>query len=176
MTESPDVIWAKPDDSDGKPGEFKHKPSSAALFFFGFLESKHIRSGALLDIGCGNGRDSVFFSKKGFEVHALDISSVEGLERYGVKTHSASATEFWLFENHSFQFIMDVLCYCEEPDPDKQGFYRSELSRVLHPQGFFLISVPKAYGKERVAQEFAGFGIIVSQSSEDTVDLILSRK
>ncbi len=174
MTESPDVIWAKPDDDEGKPGEFKHRPSPAAIFFFEFLKSKGIKSGSLLDIGCGNGRDSVFFSKNGFEVHALDIHSVEGLERYGVKAHCASAMEFWLFENHSFKLIMDVLCYCEEPDPDKRAFYRSELSRVLNTGGFFLISVPASYRK--VAEEFVGFEIVASSEDADTLAFILSKR
>ncbi len=176
MTESPDVIWARSDDSEGKPREFTRKPSSAAMFFFEFLSSNGIKSGSLLDIGCGNGRDSVFFSKKGFDVHALDISSVIGLERYGVKAHCASAMEFWLFETHSFEYVIDVLCYCEEPDPDKRAFYRSELSRVLDPEGFFLISVPKSYKKERIAEEFRGFEIIASSEKLDTLDLILSKK
>jgi|GEM_PF-3135380 len=174
MTESPDVIWAKSDDDEGKPEEFKHAPSPAALFFFDFLKSKGIRSGSVLDIGCGNGRDSVFFSKHGFDVHAFDIRSAEGLERYGVKTHCASAMEFWLFENHSFGLIMDVLCYSEEPDPDRRAFYRSELSRVLNPEGLFLIAVPKSCKK--IAEEFVGFEIVASSEEADTLAFILFKR
>jgi tellurite methyltransferase len=34
----------------------------------------------LLDIGCGEGRNAVFFARNGYEVHAFDISS-KGLEK-----------------------------------------------------------------------------------------------
>ena len=34
----------------------------------------------LLDLGCGLGRHSIFFAKKGFKVHALDLSEI-GLEK-----------------------------------------------------------------------------------------------
>jgi len=34
----------------------------------------------LLDIGCGEGRNAVFFARNGYEVHAFDISG-KGLEK-----------------------------------------------------------------------------------------------
>ena len=36
-----------------------------------------IRGKKLLDIGCGNGRDTRYFVDKGFQVHALDIRRIE---------------------------------------------------------------------------------------------------
>ena len=36
---------------------------------------KHLLPNArILDVGCGSGRDSAYFSKKGFEVTAIDLS------------------------------------------------------------------------------------------------------
>lgn len=35
---------------------------------------RHRSSGALLDLGCGQGPDALFFAKKGFSVTAIDIS------------------------------------------------------------------------------------------------------
>jgi SAM-dependent methyltransferase len=186
MTESPDIPWARHDDDHGKPGEFKEKPSPAAVFFKGFISSKGIRHGTVLDVGCGNGRDSVYFSQSGFEVHALDICSgpMEGLERYGVRVHCASATEFWLFENGSFDLVMDVMCYSGEPDPERKKFYRGELLRVMKDGGYFMLSVPDAF-KKSAKKEFtaSGFSIAASNEAQDddggkairTANLILSK-
>ena len=38
------------------------------------LKKINIKKSRVLDIGCGNGRDSYFFNKKGFEVTGIDIS------------------------------------------------------------------------------------------------------
>jgi len=54
------------------------EPSPLARDLAGML-----RAGArILDLGCGEGRDSVFFAEQGFDVTGLD-SSVAGLEKAG---------------------------------------------------------------------------------------------
>ena len=47
------------------------KESSFAKFVYKKIKNK---KGNFLDIGCGNGRDSFFFNKKGFNVTGIDIS------------------------------------------------------------------------------------------------------
>ncbi len=47
------------------------KESSFARFVYKKIKNK---KGNFLDIGCGNGRDSFFFNKKGFNVTGIDIS------------------------------------------------------------------------------------------------------
>jgi 2-polyprenyl-3-methyl-5-hydroxy-6-metoxy-1,4-benzoquinol methylase len=47
------------------------KESNFANFVYKKMKNK---KGTLLDIGCGNGRDSFFFHKKGFKVTGIDIS------------------------------------------------------------------------------------------------------
>jgi len=54
--------WAK----DMEPSEF-------AKEFAGEIEKREART--VLEIGSGNGRDSIFFAKKGFKVSAVDVSS-----------------------------------------------------------------------------------------------------
>ena len=41
--------------------------------FYTFLKSKKI-TGSLLDIGCGNGKNTIFFQKKGFNSTGIDFS------------------------------------------------------------------------------------------------------
>ena len=48
----------------------KFKESSFARF----VKKKVKKNSEIIDIGCGNGRDSFFFSKNNFKVIAVDIS------------------------------------------------------------------------------------------------------
>ena len=54
---------------------YKKKSIIKESTFAKFTHKKIINKNArILDIGCGNGRDSYFFNKKGFEVTGIDIS------------------------------------------------------------------------------------------------------
>jgi SAM-dependent methyltransferase len=50
------------------------QPSNFALYAIRFLENLPARTSQMriLDLGCGNGRDSYFFSSKGYKVTAVD--------------------------------------------------------------------------------------------------------
>ena len=49
-----------------------HQPSSFARY----IEDRYFENGkTLLELGCGNGRDAIFFAEKGKRVSALDLSS-----------------------------------------------------------------------------------------------------
>jgi 2-polyprenyl-3-methyl-5-hydroxy-6-metoxy-1,4-benzoquinol methylase len=52
--------------------KIKFKESSFARFVFKYIGKS--KKNKLIDIGCGNGRDSVYFSKKGYLVTGIDIS------------------------------------------------------------------------------------------------------
>jgi tellurite methyltransferase len=57
-------------------------PSSMArIVFHKFLSDHHP---TLLDIGCGEGRDSIFFAQNGFRVTGFD-SSAEGIKKSGTR-------------------------------------------------------------------------------------------
>ena len=71
----------------------------------------------LLDIGCGEGRNAVFFARNGYEVHAFDISD-KGLEKTkllaekaGVSVHifQKDLNEFRLSEPFDILFSTGVL-------------------------------------------------------------------
>lgn len=51
------------------------KPSAFARWVQGQLKERGLAEGTLVDVGAGNGRDAVFFAKRGYDVHAYDYSS-----------------------------------------------------------------------------------------------------
>ncbi|MEW6748598.1 MAG: class I SAM-dependent methyltransferase [Candidatus Micrarchaeota archaeon] len=168
--ESPDTPWARSID-----GRVKKKavpsPSRAAVFFLGFLRLRGISQGRLVDIGCGNGRNAVYFAENGFEVHAVDRSDevLKDLDLHGVMPHCHSVADYWLFEDGFFDLAMDVLCYSEQDAPGYRERYVAELKRVLKPGSYVLLSVPKGYTEARVKKEFSGFAVMSSEESEDRV-------
>jgi tellurite methyltransferase len=73
----------------------------------------------ILDIGCGEGKDSVFFARCGYDVSAFDISEA-GLEKtkrladkahVHVKTFRANLSDYRLEENYDILFSSGVLHY-----------------------------------------------------------------
>lgn len=168
--ECPDTPWAGTHDHRIKKKKVAG-PSNAALFFMRFLENEGIARGRLIDIGCGNGRNAIFFAENGFEVHAVDRSDevLKDLDLHGVMPHCHSVTDYWLFEDGFFDLAMDILCYSEQDEPGYRERYMGELRRVLKPGSYILLSVPLEYTKDRIEKEFSGFEIIKSEDSEDVM-------
>jgi len=168
--QSPDIPWARSTDARIRK-RIEAPPSPAVPFFIRFLGSKGIRDGRLIDLGCGNGRNAVFFAKKGFEVHAVDKSDeiLADLDLHGVMPHCHSVTDSWLFEDAFFDLAIDIFCYSSQEENQKK-IYRSELARVLKSGGYFLLSVPSGYKQKQLALEFPGFSIVASQESADIID------
>jgi len=50
------------------------KPSKLARDFVNLLKKHRLVKGDILEIGCGNGRDSFFFARQGFDTTGFDIS------------------------------------------------------------------------------------------------------
>ena len=64
-TEYWDKLWTK---------QFHGPANNFALRAYKIIKAKNFST--LLDLGCGNGRDSIFFSRNGLKVTAIDFSSV----------------------------------------------------------------------------------------------------
>lgn len=169
--ESPDLPWAKRDEGRiiRRPPE---KPSRAAVFFLEYLQSKGVLPGKLIDLGCGTGRNAVFFAQNGFEVHAVDRSDeiIKDINFHGVMPHCHSVTDYWLFEDAYFDFAIDIFCFSEQDEPGRRGFYVNEMLRVLKHGAFVLLSVPLvSYSAEKIQREFEGFKVMAAEESEDRI-------
>jgi tellurite methyltransferase len=77
MTDSFDRVYGKPDD----PFYYGLKPSGELEKF---LKDTHPSVGQALDLGCGEGRNSLLLARYGYRVQAIDASSqgIQKLEKY----------------------------------------------------------------------------------------------
>lgn len=109
------------------------------------LKRDNICSGSLLDLGCGDGKLTIKFAKKGFEVYGIDISktAVEWAEERS-KAQSI-ATNFQVgsvldlpYESEKFHIIIDSFCFHCIIGEDRRKFL-SEAFRVLKNNGVLII-------------------------------------
>jgi tellurite methyltransferase len=64
----------------GKDYYWGKNPSSTAKKLMKIISTINFSGKKMIDLGCGEGRDAVFYAKKGFEVLAIDISE-QGLKK-----------------------------------------------------------------------------------------------
>ena len=168
MAECPDTPWDG-EVQDRLPEKIQEQPAAAALYFLEFLKSKGIETGRLVDLGCGKGRNSVFFAKNHFEVHAIDKKEdiIAGLDLHGVKTYCQDVSEYLLFEDFYFDFGMDIDCY-EDIADERRNLYKEQIRRVIKPDGFFLISLSKSFPKEKLIKDFSDFNKIEEKEDENS--------
>ena len=102
---------------------------------------------SVLDLGCGLGRHSILFAKKGFKVSAIDISrdGVEFLRKWekeeGLNISSKVGDIISLpYADEAFDFIWSYLVISHT---DTEGFKKvvSELERVIKPNGQLFITL-----------------------------------
>lgn len=112
----------------------------------------------ILDLGCGKGRNSLYFAQHGFEVFASDISvkSMNSLKNKiykknisNIKVHNFSFTDIQ-FEDNFFDVVVStsVLHHAKIKDIEK-GI--SEIYRVLKPHGCFIFDI--------LSKEDASYGL-----------------
>ena len=96
----------------------------------------------MLDIGCGNGRHSIYFNENGFEVYSCDINcnrindNLKGLNIKNIDVSCSSFTDLPYDDNFFDTVIcMSTLHHAVYKDI-KKGI--SEIYRVLKPHGYFI--------------------------------------
>jgi tellurite methyltransferase len=77
--------------------KIKFKESSFARFVFKYIGK--LKNKKLIDIGCGNGRDSIFFSKKEYFVTGIDISSTAIINNSVMESKYLSFSKFDIEKN-----------------------------------------------------------------------------
>jgi SAM-dependent methyltransferase len=129
-------IWNKVYSEDSS--FFGDEPSKFALMCYDKEFVKH-KVKRILELGCGQGRDSLFFASKGLEVYAIDSSKVaiENLKSKLKKLYlhidlkNIDAVESLPFANNYFDAVYSHMFY-------NVGFSNDELKFYLVNQNVFL--------------------------------------
>lgn len=135
---------------------FGEKPSDFAVSCY-----HHMKDGAktILELGCGQGRDSLFFASKGFKVKALDYSrfAIEQLSKRAKQTGlpiEASVydtTKPLPFNDNEFDAVYSHMLFSMKFSREQLKFIFKEIRRILRNDGFHFFSVrnynDKFYGK-----------------------------
>lgn len=115
-----------------------HKPSSFARH----VDDKYVEAGKkLLELGCGNGRDAIFFAEKGKKVSALDLSAqtIQELTAMKVKNAEFYNQDFSQLSNFvNFDYVYSRFTM-HSIDDESERVVLQQLPNVLRSGGLFLL-------------------------------------
>jgi ubiquinone/menaquinone biosynthesis C-methylase UbiE len=105
-----------------------------------------IRGLRILDLGCGEGRNTRLFADRGAKVVAIDLSEAmiaaareeEAREPRGIEYHLGSASDLSRFADGSFDAVLSTMAIMDLPD---YGGCVREVARVLKTGGPFQFSI-----------------------------------
>lgn len=128
---------------------FGKKASGLAMSALSVFKDNDVRT--VLDLGCGQGRDTWYFAKNGLSVTALDYSEAgicqmadtikrEGLEgAVTAKVHDARKP--MPFPDASFDAVYSHMFFTMELSEEEMSMVLQECRRVLRPGGINIYSV-----------------------------------
>ncbi len=110
-----------------------------------FIDKGIFNVGNALDIGCGNGRNTKYLSKCGFNATGIDIS-VESIN--WARENIAEYKNISFFNSSLFNFKCDDNCYDLIIDsgcfhhikPHRREEYLTKIQKALKPDGYFLMT------------------------------------
>lgn len=136
---------------------FGDEPSHFALLCY--ERSKKYNVKGLLELGCGQGRDTLFFASKGIAVKTLDYSKIAVdavVERAKVRSLPITATvhdgrKGLPYKDQEFDAVYSHMFFTMHFTNAELKFLFSEVRRILKPNGFHFFSVrsdkDQFYGK-----------------------------
>jgi SAM-dependent methyltransferase len=112
----------------------------------GYFENHLLEPGKVLELGCGPGRNAIYFAEKGCSVHAVDLSqetlkwaSERAMER-NVRVNFIEANIFNIdIEEGAYDIVYDSGCF-HHIAPHRRMSYINLVKRALKPHGFFAIT------------------------------------
>lgn len=135
------------------PSTRRAAPSHALRLFADFISLKEVSDTQVgtrpsaLDVGCGNGRNSIFLARLGYDVTAIDYSNsacqlsqklIE--EKYlgnKIQVKNVSVFEYGNRENVKFDLIIDSYVSCHYPDISEFKLYWKRLISISKKETIF---------------------------------------
>jgi SAM-dependent methyltransferase len=126
---------------------FGDEPSKFALMCYEEFVKHKVKK--ILELGCGQGRDTLYFASKGLEVYAIDSSNIaienlrikaKGLN-LDIKLKNIDAVEGLPFHNNHFDAVYSHMFYNMSFTDEELKFLFSESKRVLKNKGLLSFSV-----------------------------------
>ncbi|MDP4090934.1 MAG: class I SAM-dependent methyltransferase [Bacillota bacterium] len=122
-----------------------------------YVRSGIFKPGRILDIGCGNGRNSIYLAKLGFQVDAVDFSEasiewareVAAEEKVHISFYCQSIFDFELQTNY-YDYIYDAGCL-HHIKPHRRKQYLQIIYQALKPEGYFALTCFKLKGGANVS-------------------------
>jgi len=125
------------------PDNFGADPSDPAIKAARLFKDQGVTN--ILELGGGQGRDTLFFAQNGFNAHVLDYSDT-GVQAINNKakalglTQSITATQHDVrerlpFPDQAYDACYSHMLYCMALTTDELEFMSSEILRVLKPGG-----------------------------------------
>lgn len=122
---------------------FKNAPDECLI---SYCTSHILNKGKALDIGCGNGRNSLYLAKQGFDAVGIDISDEAIKWAQESSTNCVNKPIFkcqsiFEFKNktNSFDFINDSGCF-HHIKPHRRPQYFESILKYLKDDGYFLMT------------------------------------
>ncbi len=128
---------------------FGTSPSVAALQAVKIFRKEGIKN--ILELGPGQGRDTLFFAQAGFHIHALDYSrkginsinkkaNLLGLSKF-ITTKNFDVRKTLPFNDETFDGCFSHMLYCMAFSTKELEWLSSELLRILKPGGINIFTV-----------------------------------
>ncbi|HJU59864.1 MAG TPA: class I SAM-dependent methyltransferase [Nitrososphaeraceae archaeon] len=138
-------IWDKIYSNDSH--FFGEEPSNFALICYEEFVKHKVKK--ILELGCGQGRDTLYFASKGLEVFAIDSSkiAIENLTikakelNFDINLKNINAVEGLPFHNNHFDAVYSHMFYNMSFSDDELKFLFYETKRVLKNSGILSFSV-----------------------------------
>ncbi len=121
-----------------------------------FVRQHAKQGGTALDLGCGQGRDTLMLAKHGYAVTGVDASKV-GIAQMLARAESGNLTvngvvadiyEYELRDNYD-AVVLDSILHFEKADKDKELALLNALTNHINENGFLFLFVHKSPKKER---------------------------
>ncbi|MFC4767726.1 class I SAM-dependent methyltransferase [Effusibacillus consociatus] len=113
-----------------------------------FVERYLVEGKRVIDLGCGEGRDSVYLVSQGYDVYGVDVSRA-ALEKARMRARQLNLNCKFIerdvvylrnIKNESFDAAINMGCLHMMPDPVHRKQHLERVFQILKPGGYFLVA------------------------------------